>query len=108
HVLGQDLEREQRHRGGAGRAGHHPTRRIRDAHRVRPRPGGGHLRGVPVSNPDRDPGTITDGQVLSARLKANDLGWFGRFDAPTEEWRQVLTAARAEVGLTENTTEKEN
>ena len=52
-----------------------------------------------MSNPDRDPGTITDGQVLSARLKANDLGWFGRFDAPTEEWRQVLTAALHEVGL---------
>ena len=49
-----------------------------------------------MSNLDRDPGTITDGQVLSARLKANDLGWFGRFDAPAEEWRQVLTAALTE------------
>ena len=41
---------------------------------------------------------ITDSHVLSARLKANSLGWFRRFDAPTEEWRQILVA-----GLTEPT-----
>src|SRR5699024_9277646 len=29
------------------------------------------------------PDAITDSHVLSARLKANALGWFGRFDAPT-------------------------
>ena len=39
---------------------------------------------------------ITDSHVLSARLKANALGWFRRFDAPNEEWRQVLTAALTE------------
>ena len=42
------------------------------------------------------PDAITDSHVLSARLKANALGWFGRFDAPAEEWRQVLTAALTE------------
>ena len=50
---------------------------------------------------------ITDSHVLSARLKANDLGWFRRFDAPTEEWRQILVAGLTEPPRPEGAEEAE-
>src|SRR5699024_4610360 len=45
---------------------------------------------------DPSPTEITDAHVRRAKLKANDFGWFRRFDAPTEEWRQVISAALTE------------
>ena len=53
-------------------------------------------RAVRAESHPLTPDAITDEMVKRAKLKAGELGWFRRFDAPTEEWQAVLTAAFTE------------